>query len=253
MRSRAKEIVCLAAVASLFGQSSGSASDFTQFYAAVCSQLKPLATASATVYAVRSQNEEHKPLEKLVLNDLRGRVVHFFYVVQRSELPPKGTSISGAISAKGEFWTDWDESENGKVHLFNNSRQNDPKACRLTEFQTYQEFHLHGTVDYCLELRFHNGPGKFNTVERRELFAFPKVSPWDLLFSRWVDDPVTRNSLILNYTLNGDGAPLCVPFRMTVPSPLAKARITINDLLEDSDYQGTPRISWESRDQSNGR
>jgi hypothetical protein len=188
-------------------------------------------------------------MDDLRLDDIRGRVVHFFYLILRSDTSlPRGHTKNGAISVKVELWGAWDPSSNSVVYLYNNYRQDDPRACLARDILTYQQFHLTGAIDYCLEFRFHNPLGKFNTAdppERRARFAFPSPTWRDYLPWNRNEDPVFRQSLILNYMIPADGLPICIPFRITVPFVLSKARVILDDLLEDSNSQPLPRIWWE--------
>jgi hypothetical protein len=213
--------------------------------ASICAQLAQHAGTTGSLYA-KPERSELRHISALTLDDAKGKTVHFFYVIRRSEAQlPKYMSGHGVVVVKSEQWSPGAPNE---VSLYNNHRENDPTFCRLRSFAIYQEFHINGAIDNCLALGFHNVRG-FTTAEppdRRSLFAF--YEPKFLGLFRWWNrdaESVKRQAFILNYGTPQERPPICVPFFLYVSAEVSKVRIVVADLQEDRLYQRIPPIWWE--------
>jgi hypothetical protein len=217
----------------------------------VCASLKPSADIAAGELFLSTAEFEPRRAAAVRLSSLQSQRVELYYAVKRFRRDwPTKLVTAGAASVKIEAWQ---SDADSLVSLFNNHRPpNSTPICTSREFETYQSFHVRGTIDPCLLSGFHNPPGEFDTSSpsRRILLAFSEepVTPMGL-FERFlgyrIQAPVKRYSLILNYKLFPQAEATCIPFEVTLARNTSEMRITIDDLLEDPYGNRVPSLSYK--------
>jgi hypothetical protein len=180
-----------------------------------------------------------KPFDTAYFSELVGRRISFCYLARHSEEDDSSSTAPqrGAINPKIELWQ---PNQTNHVLLFNNHR--DP-SCKQRNYGAYQHFHETRIEDPCLNL-FHNLPSDFSTLQdgRRLAFVFPPLTLFDRLKGASDSAPVKRMSHIYNYVASKDLSAIRIPFHFTTSPELRALRVTIDDLLENSDGRSRERI-----------